>query len=506
VEHGYRQISHRAQQQIEALVVLLCNAPTVTARMIDHAVQLLRSDPSWDAVASVSAHGEYSPSFALRLREDNSLEPFIAIPKLPEIFFADALLWVLRPGPYFETPPQVGGWLTESNFLGRKVAPLVHEGYGDIDHTWQVPAVEDWLRRNGFSEDATPYHSAPEAPSVTLQRQPGTASERERRVLITTVPFGEPDRTPLDLLESAGIDYVINPLGRRFKENELAEVAGDFGVLIAGTEPITAQVMDAAPNLRLIARVGIGLDSVDLHAARERGICVSYTPEAPSPAVAELALGLMLDLLRHVTAIDRGLRGGAWQRFMGRRLDGTTVGVIGAGRVGKRVIRLIRGAFPSTRIVANDLSPDVDFGLQYQVEWLEKEAIFREADLITLHLPLTALTRGLIGEREMAEMKPGVLLVNTARGGLINERDLAQALRDGRIAGAAIDVFEQEPYAGELVSVSQCLLTCHLGSMTEDCRARMEIEATQEAVRFLKGEPLLQLVPEQEFDLQRLPL
>src|SRR5688500_1031596 len=138
------------------------------------------------------------------------------------------------------------------------------------------------------------------------------------RVLVTTVPFGDPDVRPLVLLADAGIAYDIQPFGRRVTEQELASMIAPYGVLIAGTEPITKHVMDAAPHLRLIARVGIGLDSVDLQEARRRGIVVTYTPDAPSPAVAELAVGLIINLCRHVGEADRAVHSGGWQRYMGR--------------------------------------------------------------------------------------------------------------------------------------------------------------------------------------------
>src|SRR5262249_3233258 len=138
------------------------------------------------------------------------------------------------------------------------------------------------------------------------------------RVLITTIPFADVDRRPLELLERAGIEYVINPIGRKLKEGELADLIGEYTVLIAGTEPITAKVMDRAANLRLISRVGVGLDNVDLMAAHQRGILVSYTAEAPAPAVAELTIGLMLSLLRFIPHADRNMKNGVWHRSMGR--------------------------------------------------------------------------------------------------------------------------------------------------------------------------------------------
>ena len=487
----------------EAIVLLLCNAPTVTGGLIDHGVEILRSDPSLDAVMSVSLHNEFHPSYALRMGEGGILRPYAAdreaLKKTDEAYFPDALLWVFRPQVLSAVPraQELSEWIMDCAM--HRVFPLVHEGYGDVDYVWQVPAVEEWLRRHGFSQHATPYGSrVASAPVVHVSaRRP-----EGRRALITTVPFGEVDRRPLDLLEAAGIDYVINPIGRRLRTEELADMVGDVDVLIAGTEPITAVVMDRASRLRLISRVGIGLDSVDLQAARARDILVSYTPDAPAPAVAEMTVGLMLSLLRSLAQADRGMRGGVWHRFVGRRLSELTVGVIGVGRVGKRVIRHLQGFAPS--ILADDLVPDHEFGVDHQVRWAEKETIYKEADIISLHLPLTPLTGNLITRRELDMMKPDAVLINTSRGGMVNEHDLAQALKLGRLTGAALDVFGQEPYSGELVTIENCLLTCHMGSMSRDCRAQMELEATEEAVRFFKGEPLRLLVPEDEY-LMRLP-
>ena len=320
-----------------------------------------------------------------------------------------------------------------------------------------------------------------------------------RRVLITTVPFGELDRRPLELLRAAGIAYDINPAGRRLREDELAEVIGGYPAVIAGTEPITERVIAAGADLALIARVGIGLDNVDLVAARRRGIAVTYTPDAPSPAVAELTIGLMLDLLRGISAADRHVRRGAWPRLMGRRLSGSVVGVIGCGRIGRLVIRHLCGGFSNVRILANDIAPDRASPDLASVEWVDKERIYEEADLITLHLPLTARTNRLIGARELERMKPDVLLVNTSRGDMIVEADLACALRAGRVGGAAIDVFSCEPYGGDLRGLDQCVLTTHMGSMARDCRRRMEIEAAMEVIRFFNHEPLHAVVPECEY-------
>ena len=322
------------------------------------------------------------------------------------------------------------------------------------------------------------------------------------KVLITTVPFAALDGTPIRLLSAAKIEYLINPLGRKLKEQELAELVGDFDVLIAGTEPITEKVIKAAKRLKLISRVGIGLDSVDLLAAEKYGVQVSYTPDAPAPAVAELALGLMFALMRSTHIANAEMHRGEWKRHFGRRMCDLTVGIIGAGRIGTRVIGHI-GKLGFKKVLVNDVLPNLNFETSADIPRVDKQEIYQEADLISLHLPLNMQTKDLIKSAELLQMKPNAMIINTSRGGIINEQDLADVLKAGHLGGAAIDVFEQEPYSGPLAKIDRCLLTSHMGSMSADCRTRMEIEATEEAVRFLMKQPLMGLVPRAEYDIQR---
>jgi D-3-phosphoglycerate dehydrogenase / 2-oxoglutarate reductase len=322
------------------------------------------------------------------------------------------------------------------------------------------------------------------------------------KALVTTVPFAVKNKLPLEQLESAGIGYAINPLGRRLKEDELAEMVRDCDVLIAGTEPITERVMSCATKLKLISRVGIGLDNVDLLAAEKHGIKVSYTADAPAPAVAELTIALMLCLLRSVHVANLQLHNGQWQRHLGRRIAEVTVGIIGVGRIGARVLRRIR-PFGTPRVLVNDIIPKLPYDPELKLEWVGKEDIYRHADVISVHVPLTIHTKNMISREQLLMMKADALLINCSRGGIVNERDLAEVMRAGHLGGAAIDVFEHEPYCGELTKIDRCLLTAHMGSMSEDCRTRMEIEATEEAVRFLSGQPLRSAVPVEEYDAQR---
>ena len=320
-------------------------------------------------------------------------------------------------------------------------------------------------------------------------------------VLVSTVPFASHDRHPLELLDSVDAQVTINPLGRRLQEEELAELIASTEILIAGTEPITRKVMAAAPNLRLIARVGIGVDNVDLLAARERDIQVTYAPEAPAPAVAELTVGLMVSLLRHTHTANALLHDGQWNRFMGRRIGESTVGVIGVGRIGSRVIQVL-SSFGVRRFIAHDVKPRSDLIQGADVEWVSPDEVFRGADIVTLHVPLTPETQNMVSRAHLDMMKSDAVLINTSRGGVVDEEALLRTLQDGHLSGAAIDVFAHEPYEGPLKQEPRCLLTSHMGSMSIDCRSRMEVEATREVVRFLTGESTLCPVPEQEYIIQ----
>ena len=158
-----------------------------------------------------------------------------------------------------------------------------------------------------------------------------------------------------------------------------------------------------------------------------------------------------------------------------------------------------------SRIVAHDIAPNLALGREIGVDWVDKDHLLETSDVVSVHVPMRPDTVDLIAARELRQMKPDAVVVNTARGRIVNESDLADALKRSEIRGAAIDVFEEEPYSGPLAELNNCILTCHMGSMSADSRARMEVEATEEAIRFLRGQPLEQLVPEEEYGMQALP-
>lgn len=305
------------------------------------------------------------------------------------------------------------------------------------------------------------------------------------RILIATHPFGETGHAPLEHLEATGWELVRNPYGRRLKAGEVGQHLRGVDGVIAGTEPYTAENLAHADKLKVIARVGIGLDSVDLAYCRSRGICVTYTPEAPSDGVAELTVANIINLLRQINESDRSVREGAWNRLMGRLVREITIGVIGVGRIGTRVIRLLQPFQPN--ILAVDANPAVQGTPLPNVRWCGLDELLQQSDLVTVHIPLNARNRHFINRARLARMRTGALLINTARGPIVDEDALADALAQKHLGGAALDVFETEPYEGPLARMNNVVLTAHIGASARASRYLMELGAAEDCVRVLRG-------------------
>jgi D-3-phosphoglycerate dehydrogenase len=307
------------------------------------------------------------------------------------------------------------------------------------------------------------------------------------KVLITTSSFNVAAAESLARLKQAGYEIATNPHGRKLSEDEVAALLGEDVVgMVAGTEPLTRRVLSGASGLKVVARCGIGLDSVDLAAARELGIEVTNTPDAPSAAVAELTLGLMLDQLRRISQADRQIRAGKWKPLMGGLLAARTVGIVGYGRIGRRVAQLAR-AF-GARVLATDAAGVTSDGI---AEASALEPLLAAADIVTLHMPSQKGLGHFLDAARVALMKRGAVLVNTARGDLVDEAALVQAIRDGRLGGAALDTYEKEPYAGPLAELPQVVLTAHMGSYAEEARGIMEREAAENLYKGLAARGLV---------------
>ncbi len=300
------------------------------------------------------------------------------------------------------------------------------------------------------------------------------------RVAIGPSSFAEEDDTPLRMLQAAGCEIVPNPFGRRLNEAEIIAHLKDVDGLIAGLEPLNAKVIASAPTLKAIARVGIGMDNVDAKAAAARGVKVSNTPEGPTQAVAELTMAAMLSLCRRLAPTDAALHRGEWKKTIGQGLADANLLLIGYGRIGRRVAHLA-GAFGAQVLVYDPyLPPDEIVGGATREHDLGRALAL--ADIVSLH---AAGKETLIGAEQFAAMKDGALLLNSARGELVDEAALVGALDSGKVAGAWFDAFWQEPYTGRLTKYAQVLLTPHVGTYTRECRLGMESAAVKNLLRDL---------------------
>lgn len=272
---------------------------------------------------------------------------------------------------------------------------------------------------------------------------------------------------------------------------ELIARVGDYDALVvrSGTK-VTRKVLEEGKRLKAVARAGVGLDNIDLEAARERGVTVFNTPEAPSNAVAELVLGLVLAVARGIPHGDAGLKAGRWEKkkLMGFELSGKTLGVIGFGRIGYALAR--KAVCLGMRVLAYDVVLDklMDHVREAGAEASDMDTLLRESHIVSIHVPLLPQTRHLIGREEIAKMRRGAILVNASRGGVVDEEALMEALDSGHLAGAALDVFESEPHPNpRLVGRSNVVCTPHIGSQTVEAQRANGVLVARKLVELLGG-------------------
>jgi D-3-phosphoglycerate dehydrogenase len=310
------------------------------------------------------------------------------------------------------------------------------------------------------------------------------------QVLVTWIGFDPDDPETGGRLRAAGLEVSLAPkLGARGR-SELAGLARDAVGAIVSTDPFERSVLAAAPRLRVIARVGVGTDSIDITAATEAGVVITTTPGANRETAADHALAMILAVVRRIVEHDASVRRGEWLRAGGMTpwdLHGTTVGLIGFGEIGRAVARRLSG-FDTRVLVADPALPGPDAGNGFELVALD--ALLACADIVSLHLPLLATTRGIIGPAELAAMRPEALLVNTSRGGLVDEAALVDALAAGHLRGAALDVFADEPTVpADLRGLANVVLTPHVGGLSERSIARMTRDATDSVLSVLAGAP-----------------
>lgn len=313
-------------------------------------------------------------------------------------------------------------------------------------------------------------------------------------VLVTATSFGGQDPGLRRELEAQVGKVTYNPTGKPLSSAQLTELLPGVDGYIAGLDAIDEAALEAATLLRVIARYGVGVSNVDLQTARRLGVTVSNTPGANSKAVAELTIALVLNLLRPIFQAAIETRQGGWPRLQGFSLEGKTVGLIGLGSIGKEVARRMQGW--ECRILGYDLDPDGEFASRYGLELLSLDDLLGRADLVSLHLPLLPETAGMVDESFLERMKTGAYLVNTARGELVDEAALLAALQSGKLRGAALDVFSQEPPGKEnpLLVLPQVISTPHMGAHTDSATNAMGRMAMQDCLAVLQGQPPLNKV------------
>ncbi len=304
------------------------------------------------------------------------------------------------------------------------------------------------------------------------------------KVLVTPRSFGKTDPGVFDVLRNAGLDVAVNDSGGILDREALAERLADCDGVILGVDPLDAGVISRAPLLKAVAKYGVGLDNIDQDACAARGISVTRTVGANAEAVADFAFALMMATARRVVSIDAMCRRGDWSKVTTIDIYGKTLGVLGMGAIGKGVAR--RGLGFGMTVLGYDVFWDDDFAATHGIRRAGLDEIYREADFISLHVPLTDETRGMIGREQFAAMKPTTILVNTARGGVVDEAALLDALQNNVIYGAGIDAFEQEPPANPAwFTLDNVVLGSHAAASTVGATERMGRMAAENLLRDL---------------------
>lgn len=281
------------------------------------------------------------------------------------------------------------------------------------------------------------------------------------KVLVTPRSFAKfNNKEVIAKFESHGIEMIPNPYGRILTESELITAMADVDAIIVGVDPITSSVMGAAPHLKTIAKYGVGTDNIDLEKAKELGISVTKTINANSEAVADYTFALMLDVARNVTRINNNAKDGDWKKITSIDVYGKKIGIIGLGAIGKGMVSRSQGF--NMEVYGFDLFKDEDYIEANNIHFTSIEEIIKECDFISLHLPLTEDTKNILNKESLKDAKDNLVIVNTARGGLINEDDIYEMLKENKIYGLGIDAFAQEPPIGNpLLDLDNVIVGSH---------------------------------------------
>lgn len=306
------------------------------------------------------------------------------------------------------------------------------------------------------------------------------------QIFIALSTFAKDDAYPQQILSQSALPFSLNMTGKRLTKDLLIDMAREATAIVAGLEIYDELTLKALPKLRCISRCGVGVDNIDLAFAKSRGIRVFNTPKAVIVPVAEMTLALIFTLLRQTHTHSQAMSQGKWERQTGRQLSGQTVGLIGLGRIGRYTATLLKAL--GTTVIAYDPFIDVQWCKDNGVASVSYEHLLASSDIVSLHLAGQDQNPFKMTLTDFKRMKPKALLINTARGAFIDENGLFEAIKQGHLGGAALDVFSEEPYQGPLSLLPEVLLSPHCATLTVESRRDMETEAVSQAIAFLKGE------------------
>lgn len=305
------------------------------------------------------------------------------------------------------------------------------------------------------------------------------------KILTSPSSFGQIGNEPIHLLKENGYDQISNPFSRKLTEAETIILAKDCIGVIAGVERYNSIVLKKLPKLKCISRVGVGLDSIDLEYAASKGIIVVNTPDGPTRSVAELTVGMTLSILRRIPQADSQMKDGHWEKQTGNLLFGKTIGIIGLGRIGRMVSEMFHAL--GNKVIGYDLLPNKQWAEENDVSITDLNSLLNKSDIVTVHIPGSTDSEPIIGSVELNMLKRGAFFINISRGNVVDEKPLIKLLDSGHLAGAAIDVFSQEPYVGPLCQLDNVVLTPHIGSYAAEGKLQMEIDAVNNLITVLKS-------------------
>jgi D-3-phosphoglycerate dehydrogenase len=305
-----------------------------------------------------------------------------------------------------------------------------------------------------------------------------------KKILVALQTFGEHDDLPLRLLNKSGTEIKLNKLGHRLSAAEVIELGCDCEGILAGVEPYDREVLNGLTKLECLSRCGVGLDNIDLAAAKARGVAVLNTPEVVVQPVAEMTLAMIFDLLRSLTFHTGKLRSGKWEKRSGHLLRGRKAGIIGLGRIGKKVALLLNVL--GAEVYGFDISPDKEWALKNSVKLSSLPELLKKVEILTIHAASSKDNPLFLGREELEQMREGAILVNTSRGKMVDEGALYDILKSGRLGGAGLDVFSEEPYKGPLLGLDNVILTPHISTLTVESRAEMEKQAVENLINYFK--------------------